>query len=426
MLSSVTSAVHRTDYLTREEALTVLRVKPQTLYCYVSRGYIRSVPQPDGRSSFYAREDVDKMKAKSAARAGHGAAAAGAMRWGEPVIQTAITEITADGPRYRSRLAIDLVRANASFETVAEFLWTGQWFEELVSWRAPALPSAFAALFDASAKLNDDAHVLQLMSLLAGWLGIAEGPRVERVQMGGTPVTSARRLIRAMTGAFGILGTRHAFVPLEEGESIAAGLTRALDGDPSFVPLLNGALTLVADHELNPATFAARIASSGGADVHSCVGSALDVHYGSLVGRGCDQVEQLFSGNADPATVVARVQAKHDAARKLPGFNHPLYPDGDPRARYLITLAREHARDKRMVRNLSDALLRIENEFDAHPTVETGLVFLCRALGLPYRSAGGIYALGRSAGWVAHVLEQRLAGFVIRPRAKYVGAASAP
>ena len=414
----------RADYLTRDEALGILRVKPQTLYCYVSRGYIRSVPQPDGRSSFYAREDVEKMKAKSAARAGHGAAAAGAMRWGEPVIQTAITEITPQGPRYRSRLALDLVRANVPFETVAEFLWTGQWFDELECWRAPAPPVQIASLFAASAKLNDDVHVQHLMALIVEWLGVAEGPRIERVQMGGTPVQSARRVIRAMTGAFGHLSTRRGFLPLVDDESIARGLARALEADASIAPHLNAALILLADHELNPATFAARIAASGGADVHASIGSALDVHYGALVGRGCDRVEQLFAGSAEPAAVVSRVKAMHDAARKLPGFNHPLYPDGDPRGRFLIALAREHALDKKLVRNMSDALLRIEDEFEAHPTCETGLVFLCRALGLPDRTAGGMYALGRSAGWVAHVLEQRLAGFVIRPRAKFVGVAA--
>src|SRR3954447_17698739 len=96
----------RGDYLSRSEALEILGIKPQTLYCYVSRGYIRSVPQPDGRSSYYVREDVEKVKGKSLGRSGHGPAAAAAMRWGEPVIETSITEITKRGPRYRSRFAV--------------------------------------------------------------------------------------------------------------------------------------------------------------------------------------------------------------------------------------------------------------------------------------------------------------------------------
>lgn len=421
MIKPTKPAAGATDYLTRVQALDILRVKPQTLYCYVSRGYIRSVPQPDGRSSFYLREDVDKMKAKSAARAGHGAAAAGAMRWGEPVIQTSITEITSDGPRYRGRPVLDLVRAGSSFETVAEFLWTGNWFDELDRWQVAPLPSGIKTLFAASAKLHADPHVLQLLSLVAAWLGIAEGSRGERVRAGGTPVFSARRLIRAMTAAFGVLGPRRAFSPLAEGESIAEGLARALDVDASIVPSLNRALVLVADHELNPATFAARVAASGGADLHSCLGAALDTHYGSLIGRGCDRVEQLFGPTCEPAAVVTRVQGMLDAQRKLPGFNHVLYPRGDPRAMFLIELARESTRAKKATRNMLDSLARLEAQFDSRPSIEAALVVLCRALALPDRTAGGLFALGRSAGWVAHVLEQRLAGFMIRPRAKFVG-----
>src|SRR3954465_9405960 len=100
----------RGDYLSRAEALEILGIKPQTLYCYVSRGYIRSLPQPGGRSSYYSREDVERVRAKSVARSGHGPAAASAMRWGEPIIETAITEITDRGPRHRTKLAGDLAR----------------------------------------------------------------------------------------------------------------------------------------------------------------------------------------------------------------------------------------------------------------------------------------------------------------------------
>jgi len=54
------------------------------------------------------------------------------------------------------------------------------------------------------------------------------------------------------------------------------------------------------------------------------------------------------------------------------------------------------------------------------PSIEVGLVALSAALGLPERSASALWTLGRTAGWIAHVMEQRLAGFVLRPRAKYV------
>jgi len=69
------------------------------------------------------------------------------------------------------------------------------------------------------------------------------------------------------------------------------------------------------------------------------------------------------------------------------------------------------------------SLRRLEEEYEVHPGVECGLVLLCRALGFPSQSAAALYALVRTAGWVAHVLEQRLAGFIIRPRAQLASAA---
>ena len=139
------------------------------------------------------------------------------------------------------------------------------------------------------------------------------------------------------------------------------------------------------------------------------------MHYGSLIGRACDKVESLLEQPLDAAAVLLRVRRRLDAARMLPGFNHVLYPQGDPRARHLIALAREFAPE----RSLLMAIDRMQSEFNLYPGLEAALVILMRALGAPDHSAGGVLALARSAGWVAHVLEQRMAGFMIRPRAQF-------
>ncbi len=88
-----------------QQRVGILRVKPQTLYSYVSRGLIRRLERPTARTSYYNRQDIPRLKARSLARSGHGPAAASAMHWGEPVLTTAITEITPQGPRYREELA---------------------------------------------------------------------------------------------------------------------------------------------------------------------------------------------------------------------------------------------------------------------------------------------------------------------------------
>jgi citrate synthase len=97
-------------YVSRQEAIRVLGVKPQTLYSYVSRGLVRRCVGNGGRSSAYNFQDIQRLKARSLARSGHGPAAANAIHWGEPVLSTAITKITDRGPVYGEHLATDLAR----------------------------------------------------------------------------------------------------------------------------------------------------------------------------------------------------------------------------------------------------------------------------------------------------------------------------
>ncbi len=423
-LRSRASAAPHTDYLSRSEALRILHVKPQTLYCYVSRGFIRRVPQPVGRSSYYLREDVEKMRARSAARSGHGPAAASAMRWGAPAIITAITEITERGPRYRDRLAIDLARANRTFENVAEYLWTGSLLDEPLGWCAERGAGIPDALLVAQAQLGPGMHVLQRLSATVLAMGALEGNLGDRLRAGGTPVISARRLIRTLAGVFGWLGPRRTHVQVEDGEPVARGLARALGiaADESRLQALNTMLVLVADHELNPATFAARIAASGGADLHACISAALNVHAGTLIGGVPDRVERLFAPGAGTKAVIGAARKSLGSAEKLPGFSHPLYPRGDPRAEMMIEMARGFGRTQ-PARSVLEAMARIKLEFAQLPSVETGLVTLSRAIGAPDGTASGLFAVGRVAGWVAHILEQRLQGFMIRPRAKFIRSA---
>jgi len=116
-------------------------VKTQTLYSYVSRGWVRSTPAARGNERLYARADVERLKARGQARAGHAAVAAGALRWGEPILSTSISTIRDVGPVYRGHAATDLVRQGATFESVAELLWSGALDLDARGWtgRSPAV-----------------------------------------------------------------------------------------------------------------------------------------------------------------------------------------------------------------------------------------------------------------------------------------------
>src|SRR5512139_854751 len=119
-----------------------LGIQVRSLYAYVSRGQIRSVPGDGGRPRLYALDDLERLRARRDARAGHGAVAAGALRWGEPVLDSAITAITARGPVYRGRLAVELAESGTPFENVAELLWSGYLPTEPVVWPRSAPPIA--------------------------------------------------------------------------------------------------------------------------------------------------------------------------------------------------------------------------------------------------------------------------------------------
>src|SRR5207253_1146358 len=103
------------------------------------------------------------------------------------------------------------------------------------------------------------------------------------------------------------------------------------------------------------------------------------------------------------------------------GFGHPLYPDGDPRARLMLDEVERAfpdsraAGDGRAVTSAGRALL------GEHANLDLGLVVMRRALGLPRGSAIVVFALGRTAGWIAHAREQYASDQLIRPRAAYTG-----
>jgi citrate synthase len=102
-----------TDALDARQAAALLGVKLPTLYAYVSRGLLHSSPGAGGRARRYARRDVERLRERRGLRAGE------ALRWGEPILETSITEMTPQGPRYRGHSAVELARAGVPFESVA-------------------------------------------------------------------------------------------------------------------------------------------------------------------------------------------------------------------------------------------------------------------------------------------------------------------
>jgi len=390
-----------------------LGVKPATLYSYVSRGRIRAFPGERHRERRYLQADLERLRRRADARLGHEAVASGALRWGEPVLSSAITELRPDGPWYRGHSAVTLARTRR-FESVATLLWDGRLPHRPVRWPRAALllaPSVRREL----GRMEDPLAVL-----LAGLAWIRGQEHARATPDGGPP----RFLVQQLLGLVALASGTSPEAALAE-RSIAAGLLRALGIPARRLALwaVDAALVLCADHELNVSSFAARVAASTGADLPACLVAALATFTGPRHGAESARVQALLVETGSASRARATLLARIRRGEGLPGFAHPLYRGGDPRAQVLL----EHARRLGGWRSrpmLTTALALAEQAqrlgLDG-PTLDLGALALAHALGAPPVSASLLFCVGRSAGWVAHVQEQRVSGELLRPRARYVG-----
>jgi len=413
--------VDEASSLSGREAAALLGVKRETLYAYASRGLLRSEPGGAGRGRLYNREDLERLKARHDARSGHGPVAAGALRWGEPVLESALTAIDPSGPRYRGRPALELA-ASTSFEAVAELLWSGVLPEPAPRWEAQGAGLRVASL---TALLPGGAPPLVTLAIAVAALGAADPGRFNHAVE--AEKARARALILRMAALAGA-GIDPGQVRLARAEhDVAGALLVSLGGAATSRArrLMGQALVVCADHELNASTFAVRVAASAGADLHACVSAGLATLSGPRHGGVVDRVEALVTevGQAERAPEVVQERARVAVAHgeEVPGFGHPLYPAGDPRAALLIAAALEHAPRSPRLHTISAIVAAMRDAGREPPNLDIGLASTGVALGLPLRSSVAIFAVGRAAGWVAHAFEQRAAGFLLRPRARYVG-----
>ncbi len=410
----------RSDYATAKEALTLLKIQPQTLYSYVSRGLVRSITQPGLKDKLYLKEDLNRLLARSQARHGHGPLAAAAMNWGEPIIPTSITEIGPDGPKLRGRNAIELARSGVSFEAVTELLWKGVITEHQPIWAGAKNHDKIIALTKFIDKNISD-EFLEVLASITLHLGLLSGSVSERLS-GGNIATAGREIIQTLTSCFGYISGKHSYVPINEGQSIAAGLMQALNlkSNDVYHEIFSSILVVLADHELSPGTLAARVAASSGCTLHSCIASAICTSSGVKIGRLYDQIDFFFDRYETTQKMIDRANQLQKQGMVVPGFNHPLYPRGDPRGRYLMDLVQQLRMNHEELERICQFSEYMTVEHQCHTRHEFAVVALTRSMKLPKQTPAALFVLARIAGWVAHVQEQRLSSMLLRPRAKFI------
>jgi citrate synthase len=393
-------------YLTAKQAADALGVTLATLYAYTSRGQLQSEPAPGrSRERRYFREEIERLLERKEARRDPGKAVARGLHWGSPVLASAITLIH-DGKLYYRGRDVLKVAERASLEEVAELLWGAESAERERLFEQPCTLS-LRQLARLRTCTKDPMTLLQTALPLAGAVDLASYDlRPAAVRQTGA------RIIRLLTT---VAAGRPSQVPVHLALQAGWAPKRAAVGEA-----IRMALVVSADHELNVSAFTARCAASAGASPYDTVSAAMATLKGSRHGGETERVSALFAEADTPKRARAVVANRLRRGERLPGFGHPLYPAGDPRAALLMRLAEASGNEAewRLVRALRKAGSALLNE---HPNLDFGLAAVARTYGLPDHAPLILFALGRTVGWIAHAMEQYATGELIRPRARYTG-----
>ncbi|WP_044559910.1 citrate synthase family protein [Azospirillum sp. B4] len=388
------------DLLTAAQAATRLGVSRPTLYSYVSRGLLRAHTDGDTRESRYLAAEVDRLALSRTRGRRPKDIAKATLDWGLPVLESAITLIQDGHLYYRGQDATALA-SRATVEEVAGLLWQVP-AQEAFGAPAPTPAPAFAA---AQAAFRGRRAEEALLPLLA--LGSEDADTAAWQRAPGRLALGAAALVRLLTAC--LLGTAPSAAPIHTQCAKAWAL------DKEGADLVRMALVLCADHELNASNFTARCVASTGASLRAAVLGGLAALSGTRHGGLTARVEALWDEVGADGETAGRLRRRLARGEDIPGHGHPLYPAGDPRATALLSRIRPHRPAWAVVMEQAQRLV------GQPPTIDFALVALRRHLDLPPGSAFGLFALGRSLGWIAHALEQRADAQLIRPRALYTG-----
>ncbi|HZH50487.1 MAG TPA: citrate synthase [Microvirga sp.] len=370
-----------------EAAAGRLGISRASLYAYVSRGLIRSFASPhDPRQKLYALDDVEALAERKARFRRPAVAAATALDWGLPVLETSLTQIKDGRLYYRGLDALTLAQS-ATLEEVARLLLGTED-------RGTPGPVSRPDVRTCSPSLDVQGFVARSIRLLSEAMP-GEEP---------DPAAEAALILRLVAAA----GSGADPGPAAVHEH----LTRAWNAPTEACDPIRRALVLCADHELSASAFAVRVAASTGASLRHAVIAGLATLSGPRHGGATETVRAFLEECEARGPQLAE-------DRSFPGFHHPLYPDGDPRGAAILEGVPLRTSDEAVLRGVAAAT-------GGRSTIDAALVMTERGFGLPRGAAFALFAIGRTAGWLAHAVEQRRQGSLIRPRARYSVAEPTP
>jgi citrate synthase len=393
------------DLVDARTAAERLGVDVRTLYAYVSRGSLRRVSSPDGRSSRYDSDDLELLAQRSRPRTLPRPTASIDL-----IIATRVSTVTDGVVRYRGKDVLDLVAAGASFENVADLLWqdaAGDW---------PQPPAADEAAWDFLDALGTSVPVLQRFAIAIAALPASTLP-ASTLPASTLPACMppaqwaayGRCLIGCLTGVGGRPRAASGARDLPRGAASRLWERWSpLRPTPARVRALNTALVLLAEHELALSTLSVRVAASARATPGACVLAGLSTLSGALHGGVGPVVHDILASGDRRA-----------APRSPVAFGHLVHRHGDPRTAPLLDAVYAFATPADRARISEGA----RQAAAAQPNIDFPLGALTYAARMPPEAATAIFAIARTAGWIAHAAEEyaepplRFRGQAFRSRA---------
>ncbi|MEV7402605.1 citrate synthase [Streptomyces sp. NPDC091267] len=409
--------------LTTRETAERLGVKPETVYAYVSRGQLSSNRAPGGRGSTFDAAEVDALARRTGRREPSSPA-------GEPAVRTGITLIESDRYYFRGVDAAELALRYA-YEEVAEWLWTGE-LRPGMRFAAPA--EALAAARRTVGALPAHAGSTDRLRVAVVAAAAADPLRFDlsrEAVLGG-----ARSLIPTLVAALPTAGgdggaeaSAGALAPDAADGASGAGLARQLwpkltaqPADEASLGVLDTALGLLIDHDLAASTLAARVAASARAHPYAVVSAGLGVLEGPLHGAASGLAHRMLAEALERGGAAPVIADHLRAGRRVPGLGHRLYTGEDPRAAALFALLAEIPRAAPALAAARDVVSTTARHAPLHANVDLALAVLSVSSGMDVEAGETVFAIARTAGWIAHALEEYgERPLRMRPLGRYTG-----
>ncbi|GGX71374.1 citrate synthase [Streptomyces fructofermentans] len=395
--------------LSTRETAELLGVKPETVYAYVSRGQLSSRRGPGGRGSTFDTREVEALARRNRREPVRSSPATGTLS-----VRTRITLIDKDRYYFRGVDAAELA-ARHSYEEVAEWLWTGV-MRPGITFTAPEASVAVARrAVGALPEHTGPTDRLRVAAIAAATADPLRFDLSEEAVLG-----TARSLIPTLVAA--LPPKRHG---RPDDGPLAHRLWAGLSGrtaDEASLRALDTALALLVDHDLAASTLAVRVAASARAHAYAAVSAGLGVLEGPLHGAASGLAHRMLLDVLDRGSAAPVVEDELRAGRRVPGLGHRLYPGEDPRARALFALLEEVPGAAPVLAAARDVVTTTARHVPLHANVDLALAVLTVASGMHGSAGETIFAVARTAGWIAHTLEEYgEAPLRMRPSGQYVG-----